>query len=66
MVFDHHVKVESGEIRVMGEGIDAGILEQYSALAEPHLDYLTKWEAFRNIASAESEFYDLIRRGTDF
>jgi len=66
LVFTHHVKVQKGEIRVMGEGIDADLLSKYSALAEPHLDYLTKWQAFRNTASAESDFYDLIRRGTNF
>jgi hypothetical protein len=64
-VFDHFTKVQKGDVKA-GEGIDAGILLQYAALAESHLDYLTKWQAFRNVASTESAFYDLIRRGTNF
>lgn len=64
MVFDHIVQADMGNVE-MGVGIDSGILFKFSSLATNHIDYLTKWEAFRNIANTESAFYELIRRGTN-
>ena len=48
-IFDHFVDVRRGTVEA-GDGVDQEILFKFAAIAESHLEYLIKYDAFKNFA----------------
>tara|TARA_R100001369_G_scaffold37175_1_gene62600 strand:- start:5429 stop:6949 length:1521 start_codon:yes stop_codon:yes gene_type:complete len=48
-IFDHYVDVKQGTVEA-GYGVDAAALLKFSSIAESHLEYLIKYDAFKNFA----------------